>query len=1400
MPGARPRAKGGGALGLRLILGRAGSGKTHLCLKEVRGRLEQSPVGPALILLVPEQASLQTERELLRRSEQDGFFRAQVLSFRRLAWRVFQETGGLARPHLGELGKRMALRAILEKRLAELKLFAPLARQPGFAEKLAHTITEMRLYGVAPEALRQAWERLAEANVSTAGGAAESVTSLELKLHDLYLVYRDLESFLANRYLDPDDYLALLAQRLPGATFLRGAEVWVDGFTGFTPQEEAVLAALFSTAARVNLTLTLAPELAGKTLDEAHLFHPTALTFQRLVELARKSGISLEETVVLPAPTAAGLPRFAASPSLAHLEASFGQWPLRPYQRGAGDVMLVAAANRRVEVEAVARRCIHLVRDKGLRWRDLAVMVRDLEPYHDLVVNVFRDHGIPFFIDRRRPVGHHPLLELIRSALEIVLEDWSYDAVFRFLKTDLVPLSREAVDRLENYVLEHGIKGRRQWTEGGPWLYRSFWDLTGDESRRPASTEGLLNLLRVEAAPTPGQEANGQPPGEDPGEALLLSPELKFINDARTAVVGFLARFVQGVDRSVPQKVRSLSTALFNLLLELEVPQTLDKWRAQAEAEGDLDAAQEHEQVWNGLVDVFDQLVEAAGDENLNLEEFAQVLEAGLQALRVGLIPPALDQVTVGSLDRSRPPEIKVAFLLGANEGVFPARVTEDEIFTDAEREKLQGTGLELAPTGRQQLFHEQFLAYLAFTRASQELWVSYSLADDEGEALAPSPLLRWLKQVFPKLEEQTIGPEPATDDLELLSGERPAVGHLVRILGETMWARAKAEVRTEAAGAKWPSKEAKTPGVDGASASVESGLSGAHRVANMSEQEIERSAARPSKSPDGGNDRGSPGETAVSTPPQPGSPALPVLWREVYRWVIGSAERRRRWAPLLRGLLYAGPPDRLPRELVEGLYLTREAGPGLFRTSVSRLETFAACPFGHLARYGLRLQERALYQVDAPSMGLFYHAALRRFVEILEERGENWAELSPEKSRILLQEIFGELTGSLKYGILTSTSRYVYLKRRFQRVLLRSLEVLQEHARRSRFRPLKVEVSFGREGFFPAPELELGDGRRAILEGRIDRVDLAVVEDATGQSDDGTGNLDQEMGRSEQEIRRPEQDARQSDYGTDQPGPGSRRVRLYLRVIDYKSSATNLRPEKLYHGLSLQLWLYLRVALETFARDRSFLKMHGGERLLEVRAGQIISATNKLVAPSPELIGREAESESSRKPMAEAQEVTGEVLPAGILYFALGDPILKEKAPLDDEELAVRRRKHLRMTGLLLKDPEVIRLMDAAAERGELLPARLRADGTLDQRSSAVALGEFQLLLELAWSKAQELLKRIMEGEVAPHPYRLGNETSCNRCPYRGVCGFDLRLPGNTYRKLKPLKWPDLSPTAENR
>ncbi|MCL5038999.1 MAG: PD-(D/E)XK nuclease family protein, partial [Firmicutes bacterium] len=1194
------------------------------------------------ILLVPEQATLQVERELIRTPDLPGFFRAQVLSFRRLAWRVFQESGGFARPHLSELGKRMALRALLERRKGELTLFGPLAGQPGFTEKLGHTMAELRVYQIKPGQLQKALEGL------RVSGQGE--TTLGRKLHDLGLLYQALEDFLAGRYLDPDDYLTLLAERLSTAQFIRGAEIWADGFTGFTPQEEGVLKALLGSASRVNLTLTLDPATVGLALPETDLFHATAQTYRRVLSLAAEAGASLEAVVRLPREnmsparkTGAGLtsgagkassflgdglgpgrryggstsgeekapslPRFVAAPDLAHLEAWFGRWPVRPYQGPVTGVKLVAAANLRAEVEAAARECIRLARDEGIRWREMAILARDLESYHDLVVNVFRDYDIPFFIDRRRPIAHHPLLELLRSALEVVREDWSYDSIFRYLKTDLVPVSREAVDQLENYVLEHGLRGRREWLKPDPWRYQ----------RRLSLEEGLGANLAA------GDDLASPP------------PELRKIDGIRQRATRALARFydtVAGQDPPAPASppdltVRYLTEALFNLLIDLKVPRTLETWRRQAEVAGDLDAAQEHEQVWNGLVAVLNQLVEAAGDEVLSLEEYARVLEAGLEGLRLGLIPPSLDQVEVGSLDRSRQPEIQVAFVLGVGEGVLPARLQEDEIFSDAEREELQDRGLELATTSRLRLLHEQFLAYQALTRASRYLWVSYPLADEEGEALSPSPLVRWLKQVLPGLKESNEGLEIPRGEkgLDFLNNERQAVAQLLMVLGEGV----------------------------------------AERTADL------------------------------------------ALWREVYRWVTQNPERVTRWGLLLRGISNQSPERRLPRELVAGLYQKP------LQASVSRLETFAACPFQHLSTHGLRLRERALYQVDYPSMGQFYHAALRLFVEELQRNGEDWARISDDRVQEILQKVVAELTPSLKSGILASTSRYVYLKRRLLRALTRSLEVLKEHARRGGFQPYAVEVTFGQEARLPGLQVNLGDGRTVFLEGRIDRIDAAWFKG-----------------------------------------------RLYLRIIDYKSSKTELKLESLYHGLSLQLWLYLRVILEALPVGAAGLAQ-------SAKPGLWPEGPQDLIVPSKTGSG---------------------VLPAGLLYFAVRDPLLLLPGPvIQERELTTLRRKKMRVTGLLLADPEVIRMMDGEVDRNpDLLPVQIKRDGTFYKGSLVATEEQFQQLAELAWERARQMIAEMLDGEVARRPYRQGQKTACAFCPYRGVCRFDPRLPGNTYRQLTPL------------
>ncbi|MDD3654146.1 MAG: helicase-exonuclease AddAB subunit AddB [Desulfotomaculaceae bacterium] len=707
-------------MSLRFIIGRAGTGKTRTCINDIQRKLIDEPVGSQLIMLVPEQASFQTEYALATSGCLQGFIRAQVLSFRRMAFRVLQEVGGAARTHIDELGKRMVLRRLLEQRREDLKIFGRTAGQSGFTETLACILDEMKIYCILPADLAEVIEFLRDTG---------SHGLLADKLSDVYLLYSELENYLVGRYTDPDDYLNLLAVRLEKSTVLNDAEVWVDGFTGFTIQEFGVLSSLMRIVRRVNVTLCADPAALNASLEQNDLFFTSRETYNTLCEIAAQGQVQVERPLVMTVPV-----RFS-DPSIISLEKSFFNHRAAPCLNSRDGVILAAAASLRAEVEGVAREITCLCRDYGYHYRDIIILTRNLEVYARLIAAVFDDHDIPVFIDEKRPVMSHPLVELIRSAFEVVIKDWSYNPVFRFLKTGLVPLAREEVDLLENYVLAHGIRGSR-WVDSRPWEFRR--SLTLEEN-----------------------------PEIPPGEVR----ELVEINRIREQASAALAGFQQAVQQA--GTVREITTALFSLLTELKVPTILDEWSRQAEAEGLLEVAREQSQIWGMLVQLLDQIVEAMGEEHFNLENYAAVLDSGLESLRLSLIPPGLDQVVVGSLDRSRSPEARVSFVMGVSEGVLPARFTGSGILSDAERESLQAIGLKLSPGARRKVFEEQYLVYIALTRSAERLILSYPLADEEGVAIMPSPVVARVKELLPQIEEKYWSLEPGaegTEDLEYVT------------------------------------------------------------------------------------------------------------------------------------------------------------------------------------------------------------------------------------------------------------------------------------------------------------------------------------------------------------------------------------------------------------------------------------------------------------------------------------------------------------------------------------------------------------------------------------------------------------------------------------------------------
>ncbi|KNZ69286.1 ATP-dependent nuclease subunit B [Thermincola ferriacetica] len=987
-------------MSLRFIIGRAGTGKTQYCLENIRLALEKEPMGSPIIFLVPEQATFQMEYALAHNYGLGGIIRAQVLSFRRLAWRVLQETGGAARVPIGELGKRMVLRRLLDHHRGELRVFARSADRPGFADALARSIGEMKVYRVGPGDLALAAEK-----------TDETPGLLNAKLQDLALIYREFDAFLAGCYTDPDDYLTLLAEKLDGSSILEGAEVWVDGFTGFTPQEHYVIEKILGKAEKVHVTLCLEPKDTGRELQEQDLFYPTWETFREITDRAQKNGVKIEPPVLLDA----AIPfRFQNSDSLAHLERCYFRHPTETAGAGEG-IELAAAVNRRAEVEAVARKIVYLCREQNYRWRDIGILLRDLGPYRDLIADVFQDYDIPFFMDCKRNMLHHPLVELIRSAVETVIKDWSYEPLFRCLKTDLLPVSREDADLLENYVLAHGIRGYARWASG-PWHYlRQF-------------------TLGEDAEPVPEEKA-----------------ELAAVNRGRLQVVSSLGLFTEKLRQA--GNIAEITAAVYTLLEDLHVPEILHKWAREAELAGRLEQAREHLQVWGGITSLFDEMVEAIGEESVSLEDYLAVLEAGLESLRLGLIPPGLDQVVVGTMDRTRSANTRALFILGANEGALPARQADDGIFNDSERERLAEAGVVLAAGGRRKAFDEQYLIYMALTRASEKLWLSFPLADEEGRALTPSPVIRRIKELFPGLNETFYQVD-------------------------------------------------KLP--DGTAGGLEYFIHPQRVLADLAVQLRELKAGR----------------------------AIDPVWWDVYNWFNGSADGRGRLAKVLRGVFHTNTEKRISPEVSRALY-----GQPL-KASVSRIEKFKACPFAHFAGYGLRLKERLLFRLAAPDMGEFFHAALKLFNDRLAERGVDWAQLSREDCGDLATQVVEELAPQLQSEILLSTARYRYLTGKLKRSVNRAAVILAEHARRSIFRPVGVELSFGAGGELPPVTVELAGGGTLHLVGRIDRLDVARTEEAD-----------------------------------------------YLRVIDYKSSDNRLSLAEIYYGLRLQLLTYLHVALTHSAR-----------------------------------------------------------------------------------------------------------------------------------------------------------------------------------------------------------------------
>lgn len=694
-------------MSLQFIFGNSGSGKSTYLYQKIIEESMQRPDGN-FIVIVPEQFTMQTQKDLVMAHPRGGIMNIDVLSFQRLAHRIFEEVGADQRSVLTETGKNLMLRKVAIREQERLKVLGSRMNRPGYVSEVKSVLSELMQYEVSDFELQEMERR------------TENRPLLNAKLEDLQVLYREFLSYRRDRFLKPEEIYDVLCQVAGESALLKNSVLAFDGFAGFTPSQIRVLEELLVCCPKVYLTVTLdARESAFGKLQEHDLFAPSRRLVQAVSEAARSAARRMggNDTMFLP-PVILGktsLPRFEKGGALFHLEQNLFRSRRQSYGGIPDEISMHISKNPAAEVHFAARTISYLVREKDLRYRDIAVITGDLSSYNNYVKHIFPQYEIPAFVDETRQILLNPCLEFVRGALEIVQRDYAAEAVFRCLRTGMAGFSADETDELENYVLAAGIRGHRKWKK--TWEYRP---------------------------------------------AQLKEEVLEKVNAYRERLVERFEPFAEKM-RKKGNTLLFYATALYELLRDCEISRQLQERAAQLEADGEMGQAREYSQVYGILIRLLDEMAELLGEETMELQEFTEILEAGLSEAKVGVIPPGIDQVQVGDIRRTRLAHVKILFFLGLNDGWVPARGNDGGIVSDMERELLKENGMELAPTARENSYIQRFYLYQNLTKPSQQLYLSWCLGSSDGVVMRPSYLVSNIRRLFPKItvcEEKEPGSE----------------------------------------------------------------------------------------------------------------------------------------------------------------------------------------------------------------------------------------------------------------------------------------------------------------------------------------------------------------------------------------------------------------------------------------------------------------------------------------------------------------------------------------------------------------------------------------------------------------------------------------------------------------
>lgn len=686
-------------MSLQLVLGGSGRGKTqyiyHMVLDEAFKNPEQE-----YIVIVPEQFTMQTQKELVQLSPSKGIMNIDVQSFVRLAFRIFTELGAGKEPVLDDMGKTMILKKVLINKQDELVYFGRNIHKKGYIEQIKSFLSELLQYGINNEMLDKMID------------SAKKKPVLKKKLEDMSVAYKAFTDYISNNYITSEEVITILSGLVCKSEIIRGSIICLDGFTGFTPLQYKLLAELMKVAKKVYVTVAIDKREPITSRGAKHrLFYMSRKTICNLVDIAYDNNIKICDNIWTENNCAKN--RFVDSPSLSALERNLFRYPLVKYDNSK-DISIHLLRQPKDEICYIIQEIKHLLRKGECRYKDIAIIAGNLEKYGIIIDNEMKRARLPCFIDQKKSVLSNPFVETIDAIFDILIKDFDYKSIMKYLKGSFSGITEEQANITDNFILASGIRGHKKWNM--EWKSDYVYRKCTDESKKYANE--ILESVREKVAD-------------------LLIPLYNQLASKKHSVRHFAEVFCQFMDERNYYQI------------------IMDKANEFTE-KGNMELASEYEQVYEIVLSVFERLENLLGDEEMKLQEFKELLDTGFSEARIGLIPPSIDQIVAGDMSRTRISNIKYLFLIGANDANIPQGDNSGGIISDSERTFLSEEKFEIAPNSRELVYREQFYLYLNMTKPSKHLYITYCETGNDGKSQNPSYIIERFIKMFPGLKVET--------------------------------------------------------------------------------------------------------------------------------------------------------------------------------------------------------------------------------------------------------------------------------------------------------------------------------------------------------------------------------------------------------------------------------------------------------------------------------------------------------------------------------------------------------------------------------------------------------------------------------------------------------------------